>query len=251
MIPQSFASATILENTSVYNYAHKNLHVVKAILKSTTNCNDFIDITKKMNDMIVQNTWMSVDNTMYIINTLTINSAMFNEYSNFKATFTCDRVLELQFTYSDHCVQSCNNVVAMGSCLISNITENTDVYGFSNKDLTITKAVLKTLDGSCIEVDVSEKIKKQISEMKCVKYLIIDSCKFNEYGGDTFDSKCLKYLDLHISYACPTICPVPCPTPCNVPCPSYILLKYNPTTNTYEGYMVKETNNGGYTLTTQ
>ena len=89
---------------------------------------------------------------------------------------------------------------------------------FHIKNLSITNAVIKTVKLPCVEVNITENLKKEIFIDNCDKFLIIDSCKLSEYVNNEIDSNCTNYLDLDLNYNCSTsTCPT-CNTVCSTPC---------------------------------
>ena len=234
----SYTKTTLLENTSIYNYGHLDIYVVQANIKSTRNGYTCVDITKKLNDSITKCLWKNTDKMIFSLNTLTIDTSKFNEYVGYDIDIGCSKILELTLSYSkNECLVNYLNSVQNKNCLTSRIIKNTNVYGFSHKNLSITNAVIKTVKLPCVEVNITESLKKEIFIDNCDKFLIIDSCKLSEYVNNEIDSNCTNYLDLDLNYncstsTCTTVCPTPCttvcptpcttvcPTPCQVPCPT-------------------------------
>ena len=187
-------TATILESSSNYKFSHRNIRVVKAVIKSTQNIKKKCDVTNVVHKLMKMGNIGDGNQE----NILTIDAGKLNEYAGHDIHYGVRKKMELVIAYSRD-VSDCKHRFTDDNSSSLKIVGNTGKYMFSHKDLTITKAIVKSVrDNSKVE-DVICKISSQIAHKEC-KCLIVDSDNLSSICSMIREDTNNYYLDLVLSY---------------------------------------------------
>jgi hypothetical protein len=221
-ITYSYTTATLLESTGIYNYAHNEVKVISAVVKSIRDPTISQDVTQMMKHFI--STQKMSDSVS--MKSFTVDSSRLIDYTGCDIDPGHQKKMEIKLAYSD-CVLFMNDIdVTKNDKNVNNsiILEKTGNYYFSAACLDVVKAVVRSVNNNCIAHDVTCALDKEVYMFQGMRYIKIDSSLFNTYTGCDIDSCSKKYLDITLSndfhhplkpcHPCD-----PCATPCTTTCP--------------------------------
>jgi hypothetical protein len=187
-------TATILESSSNYKFAHRNIRVVKAMIKSTQNIKKKYDVTNTIHKL------MKIGNIGdgSQVNILTIDAGKLNEYAGHDIHYSVRKKMELVLAYATD-VSDCKHRFTDDNSSSLKIVSNTGKYMFSHKDLTITRAIVKSVRDRTKVEDITCKLSNQIT-CKESKYLIIDSDNLSSICSMIRENTNHYYLELKLAY---------------------------------------------------
>lgn len=224
-ITYSYTTATILESSGIYNYAHNEVKVLSAVVKSIRDPTISQDVTQMMKHFIsTQKMSESVS-----MKSFTVDSSRLIDYTGRDIDPGHQKKMEIKLAYSDcvlymNDIDVCNNIKNVNNTMI---LEKTGNYYFSAACLDVMKAVVKSVNNHCIAHDVTCALEKEVYMFQGMRYIKIDSSLFNIYTGCDIDPCSKKYLDItllndfhHPLKPCHPCNPCdPCATPCVTTCP--------------------------------
>ena len=221
-ITYSYTTATLLESSGIYKYAHNEVKVISAIVKSIRDPTISQDVTQMMKHFI--STQKMSDSVS--MKSFTVDSSRLIDYTGCDIDPGHQKKMEIKLAYSD-CVLFMNDInVCANNTNVNNsiILEKTGNYYFSAACLDVVKAVVRSVNNHCIVHDVTCALEKEVYMFQGMRYIKIDSSLFNTYTGCDIDSCSKKYLDITLSndfhhplkpcHPCD-----PCATPCTTTCP--------------------------------
>lgn len=187
-------AATILESSSNYKFAHRNIRVVKAMIKSTQNTKKKYDVTNTIHKLMKMGNIGDGSQA----NILTIDAGKLNEYAGHDIHYGVRKKMELVLAYATD-VSDCKHRFTDDNSSSLKIVNNTGKYMFSHKDLTIIRAIVKSVkDRSKVE-DITCKLSNQITSKES-KYLIVDSDNLSSICSMSQTDSNNYYLDLKLAY---------------------------------------------------
>ena len=224
-ITYSYTTATLLESTGIYNYAHNEVKVISAVVKSIRDPTISQDVTQMMRHFI--STQKMSDSIS--MKSFTVDSSRLIDYTGCDIDPGHQKKMEIKLAYSD-CVLYMKDInVCANNTNVNNsiILEKTGNYYFSAACLDVVKAVVRSVNNNCIAHDVTCALDKEVYMFQGMRYIKIDSSLFNIYTGCDIDPCSKKYLDItfsndfhHPPKPCHPCNPCdPCATPCTTTCP--------------------------------
>jgi len=183
----SYQTSSILGSTFSYDYTHKHIQVLNAIVTSTKDASKKCDITETLNNLIKH------ENSY---ETLSIDSGKLNKYVGYDIHFGFRKELKYTIVFSDNLHDVVSNTTH-SEFSDTVILENSNIYTFSQKNLNIKSAVIKLENNQQTVIDVIDKLILHKSEDE--NTLTIDSSKFNELIENDTSSK--KHMELVFSYS--------------------------------------------------
>ena len=198
-ITYSYTTATILESSGIYNYAHNEVKVISAVVKSIRDPTISQDVTQTMRHFI--STQKMSDKVS--IKSFTVDSSRLIDYTGRDIDPGHQKKMEIKLAYSD-CVyvSTMKDIdVPKNDKNVNNsiILEKTGNYYFNAAYLDVVKAVVRSVNNHCIVHDVTCALDKEVYMFQGMRYIKIDSSLFNIYTGCDIDPHSKKYLEIILS----------------------------------------------------
>ena len=196
-ITYSYTTATILESSGIYKYAHNEVKILSAVVKSMRDPTISRDVTQMMKHFI--STQKMSDSVS--MKSFTVDSSKLIDYTGCDIDPGHQKKMEIKLAYSD-CVLFMNDInVPKNDKNVNNsiILEKTGNYYFSAVYLDVVKAVVRSVNNHYIVHDVTCALDKEVYMFQGMRYIKIDSSLFNIYTGCDIDPHSKKYLEIILS----------------------------------------------------